>query len=72
MDRECICMGKKWKAYRIWVVKTKGKRPLGKPGCRWEENIRVIQWGGMDWTDLTQNRDQLKEPVTVVMNLRIP
>jgi hypothetical protein len=43
------------------VGKPEGKRPLGRPRCRWVDNlkmdIREIGWGGMDWNDLAQNRD---------------
>jgi hypothetical protein len=58
------------------VGKPEGKRPLGKPRRRWEDNIRmdlrVIGWGGMDWIDLTQDRDQWRSLVNTVMNLRVP
>jgi hypothetical protein len=45
-------MGKRRGAYRILVGKTAGKRPLGRPSRRWENNIKmdlqVVEWGGMD------------------------
>jgi hypothetical protein len=54
--------GEKRNAYRILVGKPEGKRPLGRPRHRWENNIkmdlRAIGWGGMDWIDLAQDRDQ--------------
>jgi hypothetical protein len=66
-------MGEKRNAYRVLVGKPEGKRPLGRPRRRWEDNIRrEIGWGGMDWTDLAQNRDQWRALVNAVMNLRIP
>jgi hypothetical protein len=44
-------MGKKRTAYRIFVGKPEGKRPLGRLGRRWEDNIKMelreIEWGGM-------------------------
>jgi hypothetical protein len=49
-------------AYRILVGKPEGTTPLGRSRRRWVDNIkmelRVIEWGGMDWTDLAQDGDQ--------------
>jgi hypothetical protein len=63
-------------AYRILVGKPEGKRPLGRPRRSWEDNIRMdlreIGWGGMDWIDLAQDRDQWRVLVNMVMNLRVP
>jgi hypothetical protein len=62
--------------YRILVRKPKEKRPLGKPRCRWVGNIKIgrrwIRWGGIDWIDLAQGRDQWRTLVKTVMNLRVP
>jgi hypothetical protein len=54
------------------VEKPGGKRPLGRP--RREDNtyLREIKWGGMDWIDLAQDKDQWRALVNTVMNLRIP
>jgi hypothetical protein len=53
-----------------------GKRPLGRHRRRWEDNIKMdlreIDWGGMDWIDLAQDRDQWKALVNTVMNLQVP
>jgi hypothetical protein len=58
------------------VGKPEGKRPLGRPRRRWVSDIktdlREIEWGGMDWIDLTLDRDQLRALVNMVMNLRVP
>jgi hypothetical protein len=58
------------------VGKPEGKRPLGRPRNRWVDNIKIglkkIEWGGMSWTELAQNRDQWRALVNTVMNLRIP
>jgi hypothetical protein len=55
-------MGEKRKAYRILVGKSEGKRPLGRPRRRFVDNIKIdlreIEWDGMDWIDLAQDRDQ--------------
>jgi hypothetical protein len=67
-------MGKRKNAYRILVGKPEGKRPLGRPRCRWEDNIRIylreIGWGGMDWIHLAQDRDQWRALVNTVMKPR--
>jgi hypothetical protein len=63
-------------AYRILVGKPEGKRPLVRPRHRWEDNIRMdlgeIGCGGMEWTDLAQDRDQWRALVNMVMNLQVP
>jgi hypothetical protein len=60
-------------AYRILVGKPEGKRTLGRPRCRWVDNIKMdlreIGLDGMDWIDLAQDRDQWKALVNMVMNL---
>jgi hypothetical protein len=62
--------------YRVLVGKTEGKRPLGRPRRRWEDNIKKdlqeVGCGGMDWIDLTRDRDRWWELVNAVMNLRVP
>jgi hypothetical protein len=58
------------------VGKPEGKRALGRPRRRCDENIemdlREIGWGGMDWIDVAQDRDQWMALVSTVMNLRVP
>jgi hypothetical protein len=62
MGRACSTKGEKRNAYMILVGKPEGKRPLGRPKCRWVDNIKIdlreIGWDGMDWMDLAQDRDQ--------------
>jgi hypothetical protein len=62
VGRECSTNGEKRNAYRILVGKSEGKRQLGRPRCRWVDNIKIdvrkIGWDGMDWIDLAQDRDQ--------------
>jgi len=59
--------------YRDLVRKTEGKRPLGRPRRRWEDNIKMdlqeVGCGGMDWIELAQDRDRWQTVVNAVMNL---
>jgi hypothetical protein len=61
--------------YRFLVGKPEGKRPLGRPRRRWEDNIKMdlqeVGCGGMDWIGLAQDRDRWRELVNAVMNLRV-
>jgi hypothetical protein len=54
-------MGEGRGAYRILVEKPEGRRPLGRPRSRWEDNIKMdlqeVEWGGMDWIDMAQDMD---------------
>jgi hypothetical protein len=63
-------------ACNILVGKPKGKRPLGRPRHRWEDNIRMdlreIGWEGVDWMHLDQDSDQWQALVNIVRNLRVP
>jgi len=69
-------MGERRGIYRVLVGKPEGKRPLGRPRCRWEDNINMdLQeegCGGMDWIDLAQDRDRCRALVNAVMNLWVP
>jgi hypothetical protein len=69
-------MGETRNAYRILLGKPEGKRPLGKPRCRYVDYIKKdlgeIGWDGMDWIELAQDRDQWRALVNTVMNLRVP
>jgi hypothetical protein len=61
----------------FFVGKPEGRRPLGRPRCRWEDNIKMdlreVAWGGgMDWINVAQDRDRWRALVNVVMNLRVP
>jgi hypothetical protein len=67
-------MGEGKGAYKILVGRPEGRRPLGRPRHRWEDNIKMDQevgWGGMDWIDMAQDRDRWRAVVNAVMNLRV-
>jgi len=69
-------MGEDTGVYRVLVGKAEGKRPLGRPRCRWVDNIRMVLQevgcGYVDWIGLAQDRERLRTLVSVVMNLRVP
>jgi hypothetical protein len=62
--------------YRVLVGKLEGKRQLGRPRCRWEDNIKMdlqeVGCGGMDWIELVRDKDRWWAVVNAVMNLRVP
>jgi len=69
------CMGDRRGVFGVLVGKTEGKRPLGRPRHRWEDNIKMdlqeVGCGVMDWIELAQDRDRWRALVNVVMNLRL-
>jgi hypothetical protein len=56
--------------------KPERKRPLGRPGCRWEDNIKMdlekLGYRGVEWIHQTEDRDQFQALVNIVMNLWVP
>jgi len=62
--------------YRVLVGSPEGKRPLGTPRRRWEDNIKMdlqeVGCGDMDWIELAHDRDKWRALVSAVMNLRVP
>jgi hypothetical protein len=70
------CMGEGKGVHRVLVGKPEGKRPLGRPRCRWEDNIKVdveeVGGGRGDWMELAQDRDRWRALVSTVKNLRVP
>jgi hypothetical protein len=60
----------------ILVRKPEGKRPLGRPRRRWEDNIKMdlqeVRGGCGDWMELAQDRDRWQALVNTVMNIRVP
>ena len=68
-------MGEGKGVHRVLVGKPEGKRPLGRPRHRWEDNIKMDLWemgGGGDWMELVQDRDRWRALVNTEMNLRVP
>jgi hypothetical protein len=69
-------MGEKRNAYRLLVGKPEVRRPLGRPRHRLLDNIRMdlgeVEWGGVDWIGLAQDRDRRRALVNSVLNLRVP
>jgi hypothetical protein len=69
-------MGERRGGYRDLVGKPDGRRPLGRPRHKWEDNIKInlqdVSSEGMDWIDLAQDRDRWMAFLNAVMNLRLP
>jgi hypothetical protein len=69
-------MGEKRNVYRLLVGKPEGKRPLGRPRCRWIDNIKMdlLEMGVsvVDWIGLAQDRYRWRDLVNSVMNLQVP
>jgi hypothetical protein len=69
-------MGEKRTVYRLLVGKPEGKRPLGRPRCKWIDNIKMdlleIGLNVVDWIGLAQDRYRWRAVVNSIMNLRVP
>ncbi|KAJ4435373.1 hypothetical protein ANN_17987 [Periplaneta americana] len=70
------CMGESRNAYRVLVGRPEGKRPLGRPRRRWEDNIKMdlreVGYDDREWINLAQDRDRWRAYVRAAMNLRAP
>jgi hypothetical protein len=62
--------------HRVLVRKPEGKKPMGKPRSRWEDNIKMDlqEVGGRfgEWMELVQDRERWRALVSTVMNFRVP
>jgi hypothetical protein len=69
-------MGEGRGVHRVLVGKPEGKRPLGRPRHRWEDNTKMnlqeVRGGCGDWMDLSQDRNRWQALVSAVMNFRVP
>ena len=67
-ERKCV--------HKVLVGKPEGKRPLGRPRRRWDDNIKMdfqeVGRGGGDWMELAEDRDRWRALVSTVMNFRVP
>ena len=69
-------MGEGRDVHRVLMGKPEGKRPLGKPMRKWEDNIKMdlqeVGAGCGDWMELAQDRDRWRALVSTVRKLRVP
>jgi hypothetical protein len=76
MSWACSTNREKRNAYRLFVRKPEGRRPLGRPRRRWVDNIKMdlrkVRWGDVDWIGLAQDRGRWRSLVNSVLSLRVP
>jgi hypothetical protein len=71
-----VCMGEGRGIYRVLVKRPKGKRPLGRPRHRWEDNIKMdlreLGIDGVNWVWIVEDRVQWRAFVNTAVNLQVP
>ena len=75
MGGACGTYGRGEKCAQGFGGKLEGKRPLGRPRRRWEDNIKMdleVGKGCADWMELAQDRDRWRALVSTVMNFGVP
>jgi len=75
MGGTCGAYGGGERCAQVLVGKPEGKRPLGRPRRRWEDNIKMDlreMGGGGDWMELALDRDRWRTLVNTVMKFRVP
>jgi hypothetical protein len=76
MGGECSAYGGQKRRIQVLVGQPEGKRPLGKPKYRWEDNVKMdlqeVGFGGMYWIEMAEDRDRWRALVNKVMNFRVP
>jgi hypothetical protein len=69
-------MGEKINAYRDLVGRPEGRRPLGRPKCRWDDvikrDVKAVACDGGEWIHMTQGKDKWWTVVKTVINLWVP
>jgi hypothetical protein len=76
MGGACSSDGEGIGVYRFLVGKPEGRRPLGRPRRRWEDNIKMdlqeIGHRGKNWIEVTQERDKCRVRANAAMNFWVP
>jgi len=76
MGWACSAYGGEERRMQVLVGKPEGKRQIGRPRRRWDDNIKMdlqeVGCGGMDWIELAQDRDRWRALLNAVMSLRVP
>jgi hypothetical protein len=72
MGEACSAYGGEDRPIQGFGEKPEGKRPLGRPSVDIKMDLQEVGCGGMDWIELSQDRDRWRALVNAIMNLRVP